>query len=111
MSRLDRAFGIDIALLVVGLIVAVAGAPLVGLGLLLASVLLLGVLLLFSSAKAWGTPGWTRAYNPGAAYRDARAERDAMEQRDLTLGVPEADEPTSPGVEAAGRSWTLRQRA
>ena len=96
MSRLDRAFGIVIALLVVGLLIAVAGAPLAGLALLLASILLLGVLLLFSSAKAWGTPGWTRAYNPGAAYRDARAERDAARLQDLDGAASELDEPDEP---------------
>jgi hypothetical protein len=80
------------ALLVVGLVIAVAGAPDVGLALLLGSVLLLGVLLLPSMLNAWRTPGWTRAYNPGAAYRDAKAERDAVEQAQPDVAAPEHDE-------------------
>ena len=97
MSRLDRAWVVVVGLLVVGLAIAVAGASLAGLALLLAGVLLLAVLVPFSQAKARRSPGWTRAWNPGAAHRDAEAEaqRDAIKQRDLDVAASEPEEPRS----------------
>jgi len=97
MSRLDRAWVVVVALLVVGLAIAVAGASLAGLALLLAGVVLLAVLVPFSEAKARRSPGWTRAWNPGAAHREAeaKAERDAIRQRALEDAASEPDEPGS----------------
>jgi hypothetical protein len=93
MSRLGRAFGVVVALLVVGLVVSVAGAPGAGIVLLLASALLLGVLAFFSQAQARRSPGWTRAYNPGAAYREAKEEQEAILHPDPDVAPSESDKP------------------
>jgi hypothetical protein len=50
-------------------------------------------LLFFFQANARRTPGWTRVWNPGAAYREVRSERDAVTDAGLDVADTGSDEP------------------
>jgi hypothetical protein len=99
MSRLAQLFVAGLALTAVGLIV-IAAAPsaggdaalLIGEAMLLLGCLLLGILAFVNAWKATRSPGWTRVANPGAAYREAKAEREALERRELEPGSTDGDE-------------------
>lgn len=67
-------------MLVVGVFVAGTAAP-AGVGLVVLGAVALGAFFLYAGAQALRTPGWTRVVNPGAAYREAKAEREALARR------------------------------
>jgi hypothetical protein len=78
-------------LLVVGVFVA-GLAPSVGVGLVILGAVLLGAIFVYAGVQNWRTPGWTRVVNPGAAYREARAEREAVARRLPDPGAAEGNE-------------------
>jgi hypothetical protein len=88
LSRaLKWAFGIGLALLLVGLLVTMVGAGSGGEALVLAGLWVLGLLLIFGLLMALRTPGWTRAYNPRGARRDLEAERAAAKSHEGEPGA------------------------
>ena len=62
-------------LLVAGVFVA-GPAPAAGVGLVILGAVLLSAVFVHVGIQNQRTPGWTRVVNPGAAYREARAERE-----------------------------------
>jgi hypothetical protein len=79
-------FGIGVTLILVGGLLAVAATGSGGEILMLAGLLMVGVLPIFSNAMSRRSRGWTRAWNPRAARRDLRAERTAAAQAKGTDG-------------------------
>ncbi len=93
MSRtLAWAFGIGVALILVGGLLAVAATGSGGEILMLAGLLMVGVLPIFSNAMSRRSRGWTRAWNPRAARRDLRAEQAAAAQAKGTGGSTDGGE-------------------
>jgi hypothetical protein len=93
MSRsLAWAFGIGLAVFLVGafftVVAAGSGAEL----LMLVGLVMLGVLPIFSNAMSRRSRGWTRAWNPRAARRDLRAEQAASAQAKATGGSTDGGE-------------------
>ena len=79
-------------LLLVGVIVSDAGAA-AGVGLVVLGAVVLAVFFVYAGIQNLRTPGWTRAYNPGAAYREAKAEREARAAREaLAAHAADAEE-------------------
>jgi hypothetical protein len=95
MAKLDRGLAAIVTLMLAGLIIALVGAPLAGLVFLLASVGLLSVLAFVSNANARRTRGWTRAWNPGAAYREDKAERATRASTAADDAAPPPDKPAA----------------
>ena len=81
-------------LLVVGVFIA-GPAPSVGVGLVILGAGLLGAFFVYVGVQNRRTPGWTRVVDPGAAYREARAEREALAKR-----VPDPESAGGDDVEA-----------
>ena len=79
-------------LLVVGVLVY-GPAPAAGFGLVIVGAVLLGAFYLYSGVQNRRTPGWTRVVNPGAAYREAKAERAALALRATHDETVEGDDP------------------
>jgi hypothetical protein len=77
--------------LVVGVLVAGTGAA-AGVGLVVIGAVALGAFYLYAGARALRTPGWTRVVNPGAAYREAKAEREALARREADAAAANQDE-------------------
>jgi hypothetical protein len=78
-------------LLVVGVFVA-GFADAAGFGLVVVAAVLLGAFYLYAGAQSRRTPGWTRAVNPGAAYREAKAEREALARREADTEAANEDD-------------------
>jgi len=77
--------------LLVGLLVVGTGAA-AGLGLVVIGAVVLGAFYVYAEARAMRTPGWTRVVNPGAAYREAKAEREALARRVADAAAANQDE-------------------
>ncbi len=81
MSRTIKwAFGIAIALLAVGLLLAQVAPDSGGYLLVILAAITLGAPWFAVNAMARRSPGWTRVVNPGAARREYLAEVAARER-------------------------------
>jgi Flp pilus assembly protein TadB len=80
-----------VIVLVIGVLVAGMGAA-AGVGLVVIGAVMLSAFYLYAGAQARRTTGWTRVVNPGAAYREARAEREALARREADAAAANQDE-------------------
>ena len=78
-------------LLVAGVFVA-GPAPEAGGGLVVLGAVLLAAAFINAGVQNMRTPGWTRVVNPGAAYREAKAEREAAARAAADAQPAEAHE-------------------
>jgi hypothetical protein len=80
------------ALLLVAGVFIYGPAPAVGVAMVVLSAVVLGAFFIYAGAQNLHTPGWTRVVNPGAAYREARAEREAAARAAADAQPAEAPE-------------------